>query len=73
MSVTGDMMDYLRGKIKSGSPGLLNDDVHVTSADTWRTRSALRRRDDIFSSAYRLDQQFNWSIKEGHHSFIIIQ
>ena len=42
-------MDYLRGKIKSGSPGVLNDDV----PDTWRTRSAIRRRDDIFSSAYR--------------------
>lgn len=46
------MMDYLRGKIKSGSPCLLNDDITGSSADSWRTRSALRRRDDIFSSAY---------------------
>jgi len=45
-------MDYLRGKIKSGSPCLLNDDITGSSADSWRTRSVLRRRDDIFSSAY---------------------
>ena len=42
-------MDYLRGKIKSGTPSLGSEDY---SSDNWRTRSALRRRDDIYTSTY---------------------
>ena len=38
-------MDFLRGKLKSQTPSLLSD-------DSWRSRSAVRRRDDIFTSSY---------------------
>ena len=38
-------MDFLRGKLKSHTPSLLSD-------DSWRSRSAVRRRDDIFTSSY---------------------
>ena len=38
-------MDFLRGKLKSQTPSLLSD-------DSWRSRSAVRRREEIFSSSY---------------------
>jgi len=42
-------MEYLRGKIKSRTPSIGTDDYNQ---DSWRTRSVLRRRDDIYNSAY---------------------
>ena len=38
-------MDFLRGKLKSQTPSLLSE-------DSWRSRSAVRRREEIFSSSY---------------------
>ena len=40
-------MDYLRGKIKSRTPS--SEDY---TSDSWRNRSILRRRDDIYNTAY---------------------
>ena len=39
-------MDFLRGKLKSQTPSSLLSD------ESWRSRSAARRRDEIFTSAY---------------------
>ena len=41
-------MEYLRGKIKARTPALAED----LSSESWRARSSVRRRDEIFSAAY---------------------
>ena len=41
------IMDYLRGKIKSKTPS--SEDY---SSESWRNKSILRRRDDIYNTAY---------------------
>ena len=41
-------MEYLRGKIKARTPALAED----LSSESWRARSSVRRRDEIYSAAY---------------------
>ena len=40
-------MDFIRGKLKSQTPS-----SSLLSDERWRSRSAVRRREDIFSSSY---------------------
>lgn len=42
-------MDFLRGKLKSQTPSCSSS---LLSDEGWRSRSAARRRDDIFTSTY---------------------
>ena len=42
-------MDFLRGKLKSQTP---SSSSSLLSGEGWRSRSAARRREDIFSSSY---------------------
>ena len=54
-------MDFLRGKLRTQTSSLLSD-------DGWRTRSSVRRREEILSSTSRLNS-YKSSLSASHNKY----